>query len=170
MGGEVTAVVAIDPGALHTGVVYMDERRVIDARCIAFKEGCGTDNALLDERCEAIWGRLEEYLEGHGHAAVVVEGYVPYRGRATATNGSHQTPWLVGSLLAHLHVADENVALQTSRQVLNPKTRGNAAWTVDWLKSRTPFYRGQEQITNEHLRSAFAHGWYHLHGGGHEEG
>lgn len=67
--------------------------------------------------------------------------------------------------LGHLHEAGEEVVLQTSRQVLNPKTRGNAAWAVDWLMNRRQFYLGQGLVTNEHERSAFAHGWYYLHTG-----
>ena len=70
-----------------------------------------------------------------------------------------------GQLLGHLREAGEEVVLQTSRQVLNPKTRGNAAWTVDWLRNRRQFYLGQGLVTNEHERSAFAHGWHYLHTG-----
>ena len=32
--GALGAIVAVDPGCLHTGIVYMDERRVIDSRTI----------------------------------------------------------------------------------------------------------------------------------------
>lgn len=175
MGGGVEvpeAIVAIDPGALHTGVVHMTRRRVLDSRTFAFREGCGADNGLLDARCEEIWTLLRRFLETHAHGAVVMEGFVPYPGRCSGTKGSHQTPWLCGQLLGHLREAGEEVVLQTSRQVLNPKTRGNAAWTVDWLRNRQQFYLGQGLVTNEHERSAFAHGWYLLNGAGsgHEEG
>lgn len=168
MGGGVEAVeaiVAIDPGSLHTGVVHMTRRRVLDSRTFAFKEGCGADNDLLDARCEEIWTLLRRFLETHEHGAVVIEGFVPYHGRFSGTKGSHQTPWLCGHLLGRLHAAGEEVVLQTSRQVLNPKTRGNAAWAVDWLMNRRQFYLGQGLVTNEHERSAFAHGWYYLHAG-----
>ena len=55
MGAPVGAIVAVDPGCLHTGVVYMDERRVLDSCTIAYPKGVKGDNDLLDERCEAIW-------------------------------------------------------------------------------------------------------------------
>lgn len=159
------AIVAIDPGSLHTGVVHMTVWSVLDSRTFAFKAGCGADNDLLDARCEEIWTLLRRFLETHEHGPVVMEGFVPYPGRCGGTKGSHQTPWLCGQLLGHLREAGEEVVLQTSRQVLNGRTRGNAAWTVDWLRNRRQFYLGQGLVTNEHERSAFAHGWYYLHTG-----
>ena len=39
--GALGAIVAVDPGCLHTGIVYMDERRVIDSRTIGFPKGAG---------------------------------------------------------------------------------------------------------------------------------
>ena len=96
-------IVAIDPGTTHTGIVYMDEHRVIDAKTISYPKACGIDNYLLDERCQNIWRQLEQFLVMHGQDAVVIEGYIPYvtnRGASRAT--SHQTPWLVGYLLSSL--------------------------------------------------------------------
>lgn len=64
-------IVAIDPGTTHTGIVYMDERRVIDAKTISYPKACGIDNYLLDERCQNIWRQLEQFLVMHGQDAVV---------------------------------------------------------------------------------------------------
>lgn len=156
------AIVAVDPGCLHTGVVYMDGIGVIDSETIAFKTGVRGDNGLLDERCEEIWRRLRAFLEGHPHGLVVVEGYQQQGGRGHMSM-SHQTPWLVGSITAHLHQAGEPLAIQLSARVLNPKARGNCAWAADAVKQGRDVMRGcREHVTNEHLRSAFAHGLWRL--------
>ena len=44
-------IIAIDPGTRHTGIVYMDERRIIDVKTVAFPSACGVDQYALDERC-----------------------------------------------------------------------------------------------------------------------
>lgn len=165
--GALGAIVAVDPGCLHTGIVYMDERRVIDSRTIGFPKGVRGDNDLLDERCESIWRQLERFLTEHPHSMVVLEGYQQQGGRGHMSM-SHQTPWLVGSLTAHLHKAGEPFTIQLSAKVLNPRARGNCAWAVDEaLQGREVLQGCNRLVTNEHLRSAFAHGlwFYQRHGG-----
>ena len=56
----------------------------------------------------------------------------------------------------------EEIAIQTSRQVLNPKSRGNVA-ELRTLRARgaNP-YPGCEHCTNDHLRAAACHGAYYL--------
>ena len=81
--GALGAIVAVDPGCLHTGIVYMDERRVIDSRTIGFPKGVRGDNDLLDERCESIWRQLERFLAEHPHSMVVLEGYSSRAAAAT---------------------------------------------------------------------------------------
>lgn len=165
--GALGAIVAVDPGCLHTGIVYMDERRVIDSRTIGFPKGVRGDNDLLDERCESIWRQLERFLAEHPHSMVVLEGY-QQQGCRGHMSMSHQTPWLVGSLTAHLHKAGEPFTIQLSAKVLNPRARGNCAWAVDEaLQGREVLQGCGRLVTNEHLRSAFAHGlwFYQRHGG-----
>lgn len=166
MGERVGAIVAVDPGTQHTGVVHMDARRVIDAETIAYPAAVRGDNDRLDERCESIWRRLERFLASHPHDLVVIEGYQQQGGRGHMSM-SHQTPWLVGSLTSHLHKAGEPFEIQLSARVLHPKARGNRSQTVRDLKDGRYVYQGQRLLTNEHLRSAFAHGLYWLdrHGG-----
>lgn len=156
-------IVAIDPGTTHTGIVYMDERRIIDAKTISYPKACGIDNYLLDERCQNIWRQLEQFLVMHGHDVVVIEGYIPYitnRGASRAT--SHQTPWLVGYLLSSLESIDITPTIQTSKQVLNPRTKGNLSNQKDLLEQGRFVYEGQKLLTNDHLRCAFLHGLYYL--------
>lgn len=160
------SIVAIDPGATHTGIVYMDEHRVIDVKTISFPKSCGIDNNLLNTRCINIWRQLEQFLAMHNHDAVVIEGFVPYAGMKVAKSTSHQTPWLVGYLLSGLETSGETPVIQTSNQVLNSRTKGNLASQKDLLVQRRYVYEGQKMLTNDHLRCAFLHGLYYLIGTG----
>lgn len=156
-------IIAIDPGTRHTGIVYMDEKRIIDAKTVAFPSACGIDQYALDERCRNIWQQIEPFLLTHDHEKLVIEGFIPYTGMKVARSTSHHTPWLVGYILAGLEQCDEDIAIQTSKQVLNPRTRGNLAAQYDMLKhSKTWVYAGDHILTNDHLRTAFLHGWYYL--------
>lgn len=159
-------IIAIDPGTTHTGLVYLNEHRVVDAKTVSFpRKACGIDNNLLDERCNAIWLQVERFLIEHPHSVVVIEGYVPYAGpRQTST--LHQTPWLVGFLLARLEDFGCQVAIQTSKEVLNPRSKGNMAAERDLMAKGKRVYEGQQLIKNDHLRTALCHGIYYLIGQG----
>lgn len=160
------SIVAIDPGTTNTGIVYMNEHRVIDAKTIHYPKSCGIDNNLLDARCQSIWRQLEQFLVMHGHDVVVIEGFVPYPGMRVAKSTSHQTPWLVGYLLRGLEAAGADPVIQTSKQVLNPRIKGNLSNQKDLLEQRRFVYEGQKLLTNDHLRCAFLHGLYYLIGTG----
>lgn len=156
-------IIAIDPGTRHTGIVYMDERRIIDVKTVAIPKGCGVNNDQLDERCRNIWKQMEAFVLTHDHDVVVIEGYIPYAKMNIAKSTSHQTPWLVGYLLARLETNNENVVIQTSNKVLNPRAKGNLAFQLDLLKhGKSWVYEGDKLLKNDHLRTAFLHGWYYL--------
>lgn len=155
-------IIAIDPGAGNTGVVYMDEHRVLCAKTFTHKGACGVDNDLLRERCNSIWYALRAWLADKPHDVVVVEGFVPFNSGKNFYSNAHQTPWLVGSLVARLDDDGENIAIQTSRQVLNPRSRGNKRDIFDALAMKKKPYPGCECVTNEHTRSALCHGLYYL--------
>ena len=90
-------------------------------------------------------------------------GFGPSPGWWVGWSPAHQTPWLVGYLLSGLERIGEDVAIQTSKQVLNPRTRGSLATQYDMLKNpKTWVYQGDDLLTNDHLRTAFLHGWYYL--------
>lgn len=159
-------VIAIDPGTRYTGVVYLDERRIIDTKTIAYPKACGIDNIALDERCKNIWQQLEPFILTHDHDVIIIEGFIPYPGMKVAKSTSHQTPWLVGYLTANLEISNENMTIQTSKQVLNPRVRGNLSFALDMLKhGKSWVYEGDTKLTNDHLRTAFLHGWYYIQGG-----
>ena len=56
----------------------------------------------------------------------------------------------------------EEIAIQTSRQVLNPKSRGNVAELRTLMARGANPYPGCEHCTNDHLRAAACHGAYYL--------
>lgn len=157
-------IVCIDPGMRHTGLVHMDGWHVLDARTIAFAKGVGQDNALARDRAGEIASEVAAWLESRPHECVVMEGFTGFSGRRSGVY-AWQTPFLVGYLLRELRA--ERVEIQTSRQVLNPRSTGNVARYVNALaEGRDPFESGGTLITNEHLRSAAAHGIYHYQKGG----
>lgn len=153
-------IVAIDPGVRNTGIVYMDETHIIRAKSLSFKDGVGIDNAALDWRCEEIWRALDFFLLQYPHDVVVVEGFTPFPGMKAARSTSHQTPWLIGYMLHGFHRQEHYYVIQTSKQVLNPRTEGNLASLKDMLISGKHVFDGQDLLTNDHLRCAFLHGLY----------
>ena len=89
-------IIAIDPGTRHTGIVYMDERRIIDAKTVAFPSACGVDQYALDERCRNIWQQAESFLLTHDHEKLVIEGFVPYPGMRVAGGAKDPNPRPMG--------------------------------------------------------------------------
>lgn len=151
-------IVAVDPGTAHTGAVYMDERRIICAKTIAYKSTVKADQRALMERAGAIAKQLAEWMADKPHERLVMEGFVGYPGRQGGY--TYQTPYLCGYL--HAALSGESIAVQTSRQVLNPRTRGNVAWMRNAMAEGREPYPGCAKLTNEHLRSAACHGIYYL--------
>ncbi len=152
-------VVAIDPGTSNTGIVYMDERRIICAKTLRYKETVKADQDALRERAENIARQIGAWVADKPHDAIVMEGFVGgYRGRQGGY--TFQTPYLCGYL--HAALASERIAIQTSRQVLNPRSKGNAAELRALMERGTAPIPGCDRLTNDHLRAAACHGAYYL--------
>lgn len=149
---------AIDPGTANTGLVLMDVCTVYAAETVRITGTIGDDQQALAERCERIWERVERFLQ-HPHDAVVIEGYISYTGRQGGY--AYHTPFLVGYLMAKM--TGEWVVIQTSRQVLNPRTKGNVVLMRKALEQGRGLGHA-ELITNAHTRSAACHGFYYLKG------
>ena len=151
------SIIAVDPGTSNTGIVYMDERRVICVKTITHKTTIKTDQDELRYRARSIAMQLADFAADKPHEAIVMEGFMTYTGR---TGGyTFQTPYLCGYL--HAVFDDENIVIQTSRQVLNPKTRGNVKHLLDMAALGYEVYGDSKVCTNEHLRSALMHGIYY---------
>lgn len=151
-------IVACDPGTANTGLVYMERGRIADALTIREKGAVGADQYALMERARSIAARIAEWTADRPHGAFVVEGFVGYPGRQGGY--TYQTPYLCGYL--HRALEGERIVIQTSRQVLNPRTRGNVAGLkADMAEGAFP-WEGAGLLTNDHLRSAACHGVYYL--------
>lgn len=151
-------IVACDPGTANTGLVYMDGERVEDVRTVHIKGTVGADQYALMERAGAIAVCIAEWIACRPHDAFVIEGFVGYPGRQGGY--TYQTPYLCGYL--HRALEGERIVIQTSRQVLNPRTRGNVSALMAALKEGKRPWAGAELLTNDHLRSAACHGAYYL--------
>lgn len=151
-------IIAVDPGAANTGLVYMDEHRIVCAKTIHFQGVVKNDQYALKGRAENIARQLSLWAADKPHDVIVMEGFVSYPGKGGMY--TYQTPYLCGYLHAALH--DEAIVIQTSSQVLNPRTRGNVAMLRDLMAQGMKPYKGCELCTNDHLRAAACHGIYYL--------
>lgn len=150
-------VVAIDPGTANTGLVYMDERRIICAKTLTHRKAVRGDQYALMGRAREIAEQVAAWAADKPHEAVVIEGFVGFSGRQGGY--TYQTPYLCGYL--HRALEGERIVIQTSRQVLNPRSAGSMAQMMDMLRSGKRPVKGSELLTNEHLRSAACHGAYY---------
>ena len=151
------SIIAIDPGTSNTGIVYMDERRIICCKTIAYKGTVKIDQAALKERAENIAKQVIDFAADKPHECIVIEGFVPYQERQSAY--TFQTPYLCGFL--HSALKGENIVIQTSDRVLNPKRRGNLRHLKDQMTLGYQVWGDSDKCTNDHLRSAAVHGIYY---------
>lgn len=154
------SIVAIDPGTSNTGIVYMDARRIISAKTLRYKSTVKADQDALRERAANIARQITEWIADKPHTALVMEGFMGYPGQQGGY--TYQTPYLCGYL--HAALSGEAIAIQTSRQVLNPRMRGNVAVLRDIMAKGGEAYPGCGICTNDHLRAAACHGIYYLKG------
>lgn len=154
------SIIAIDPGTQNTGLVYMDEHRIIDADTIRYKLPVKADQMLLLQRAHEITARIAKWMAPRRHEAVVIEGFVTYHGRQSGY--TFQTPYLCGYI--HAALAEEYFIVQTSRQVLNKHMRGNVASYKAAMEQGRDVWGDCSMLTNDHVRSAAAHGiYYYIH-------
>lgn len=155
-------IVAIDPGTSNTGVVMLDRRHVEKAATFSGKP-VGIDNTALEFRCAEIAERLEDFIGSSQVNAFVIEGFVPFRGTRGNAN-TFQTPWLAGYLSGFISAIwpESPIYVQLSADVLNPNRGGNAAWVKEAVKCGNEPLPGAKLCTNDHTRSALAHGIYWL--------
>lgn len=154
------SIIAIDPGTSNTGLVYMDERRIIDAATLSYREPVKADQYALMLRAHEIAVAIYDWMAPRRHEAVVIEGFVTYHGRQSGY--TFQTPYLCGYI--HAALASEHFIIQTSRQVLNKHTRGNVAAYKEAMKQGKDVWGDCSMVGNDHERSAAAHGiYYYIH-------
>lgn len=151
------SIIAIDPGTSNTGLVYMNEHRIICCKTLSYNWAVKDNQQALKERAQAIARQIADFAADKPHECIVMEGFVGYTGRQGGY--SFQTPYLCGYL--HSALSDEKIVIQTSRKVLNPRTRGNLAHFKDLIAKGCEVWGDSAKCTNDHLRSAAVHGIYY---------
>ena len=151
-------IIACDPGTANTGLVYMERERVEDVLTVHINGGVRNDQYALLERAARIAERMKSWMADKPHEAIVIEGFIGYPGRQGGY--TYHTPYLCGYL--HKALEGERIVIQTSRQVLNCKTRGNLAGLREAMAAGDCRWGGAEKLTNDHLRAAACHGAYYL--------
>ena len=151
------AIIAIDPGTRNTGLVYMNELAILDAETIKFNDTVKNDQYALMVRSHEIVQRIYKWLQARPHDWTVIEGFVNYSKRQSGY--TFQTPYLCGYI--HAALATEHFIVQTSRQVLNPRTKGNVAAYRDAMERGEEVWGDCKLLTNDHTRSAACHGIYY---------
>lgn len=151
------SIIAIDPGTSNTGLVYMDESRIIDAETIRYGEAVKADQLKLMRRAHEIAVAVYDWMAPRRHDYVIIEGFVTYHGRQSGY--TFQTPYLCGYI--HAALATEHFIIQTSRQVLNSHMKGNVAAYKKAMEQGRDVWGDCSMLTNDHVRSAAAHGIYH---------
>lgn len=151
------SIIAIDPGTTNTGLVHMDENRIIAAKTIHFDKAVRVNQGELFERAAEISRFVRAWAAGRDYEAIVIEGFISFPGKTNAF--VFQTPYLCGFL--HGVLRTQNLVIQTSKEVLNPKSRGNVAHIKDAMAHGEDIWPGCEVCTNDHLRSAACHGIYY---------
>ena len=153
-------IIAIDPGTSNTGVVYMDDHRIIDAATFHFEDKVKHDQQKLWMRAHDIGTMLHWFMQKRPHDLVVIEGFVNYTGMQGGY--TFQTPYLVGYL--HRQLEGERIEIQTSRQVLNSHVNGSAVNKGESKKQAVERWgwENSDILKNEHARSAALHGIYYF--------
>lgn len=157
------SIIAIDPGTTNTGLVYMDERRIIAAKTLHFNKPVKDDQYQLMARAAQIAGMVADWAYDKPYEAIVIEGFMTYFGRQSSY--TFQTPYLCGFLHSFfMGTGMTPIVIQTSRQVLNARTRGNVAVYKDDIANGKNVWGDCSALCNDHLRSAAAHGiYYYIH-------
>lgn len=159
-------VIAIDPGTRNTGLAYCEPWRLLAYRTITSREPIGADQEALRRRSLLIADEISGWMADKPHDLVVIEGFVPQRGRMSAA--TYQTPFLCGVLECALR--GERTVIQLAHDVLrrdragNP-TNGSMAWLMDALKEGRSPVEGFPSMSNEHIRSAVCHAMHFFENG-----
>lgn len=151
------SIIAVDPGTSNTGIVYMDERRIICCKSLTYKSAVKIDQDALMERAESIAKQIIDFAADKPHEAIVIEGFMTYQERQSAY--TFQTPYLCGYL--HAALKGENVVIQTSDRVLNPNRSGSLSHIKKQMAKGCEVWGDSDKCTNDHLRSAAVHGMYY---------
>lgn len=156
-------VLAIDPGTSNTGTVIIEEDTgVIYSKTISHKGAIKDDQDALMARANLICEEIVQLVKEYDIDVVVIEGFVNFGVRSNLYTS--QTPFLVGAICRTLCLIDDiSVRIQLSRTVLKkPRHMTKRDYPPTVLEALENVQGAKESCTNEHLRSALAHGYYFL--------
>lgn len=153
-------VLAVDPGLANTGLVYFESRHIAAAETIRTRsDGPRPDWARVVERGQEIAHGIREVADRLGPVDVVVcESYRDIPGRLRTVANRWTTPLVIGLVIPTLIDLAPALVWQDPERVM----RAYAGAVRIWESGICGVVPGDRALTNEHLRSAAAHGLHYL--------
>ncbi len=154
-------ILAIDPGLANTGVVLMSQSMIYGAWTLKTKR----DKSLPEfedaiERGMRLAKGLEALFHEHfplGVPTMVVESYKDIPGHLRGAKKRWAAPLVIGLLYPALDFLADEIVWQDPEAVMTASRDYIALW-----KAGRSVMTGDQQLTNEHTRSAAAHGIYYF--------
>lgn len=152
---------AIDPGLANTGIVLFVDGRIVDARTAVTDGNADTDAfAKTMRRVSDTAHDVATIFERFEPDVVAIEAYEDFGGKhLREARRRWTTPMLIGALATVLPA--DVVRWQRASVVMSQYRIPILAWKRG-DKRVMAAYPGVEYATNEHLRSAAAHGFFAL--------
>lgn len=157
-------ILAIDPGLANTGVVLLGKQMIYAAATLKTSR----DHSVPEfedavSRSDDLAQQLRRFMALHAPAGVsvaVVESYRDFGGgHKRGVKGRWTTPLAIGLLIPDIRLLSDEIVFQDPAEVMCAGRDYIALW-----KARKSVWPGDRNLTNEHLRSAAAHGIYYLGG------
>lgn len=156
-------ILAIDPGLANTGVVLFVDGRIHAVQTIRTEgDGFKVDFDLALERIKSIAVDLSIAIERARPDEIACEKYKDIPGELRKAANRWSTPLAIGYLVAAVFEDWQHsgvvIAYQDPERVMTLYRQHVAAWKA----GHRGIAPGDELLTNEHLRSAAAHGLYRM--------
>jgi hypothetical protein len=152
-------VVGIDPGLANTGIVVIEDGRVVFAITLTTKGAGKPDFASVMERGTLIGKQVREELSlMTGITAVAIEGYEDFGGGHLRNRDGKPIPnrWTTPAVCALIGVYVSLAGCEPTWQKASTVMGDYRAYKALWAQGRS-IIPGDEKLTNEHLRSAACH-------------
>lgn len=153
-------ILAIDPGLANTGVVLFENRRIAQVFMLKTKaDGRRPEFGRSVQRGAELLVDLYSLHERIGDIDVaVVESYKDIPGHLRGATNRWTTPLAIGLMYPAIELMAKEVVWQDPERVMTATKHMRKLWA----EGRRGLIEGDALITNEHLRSAAAHGSYYL--------
>ena len=152
-------VVAIDPGLANTGIVLYVDGAIRAAVTCRTKPGPRDDFAEIWDRAGEMASSIVAQVVNWAPDEIVAEGYGDIPGPLRGAKGRWMCPLAMG------RVFDRIEAMGLPLKWQDPETVMKAMRAVVLLwKAKKAIIEGDDALTNEHTRSAAAHGHYYIYG------